>query len=62
MTKTTETQRLAKEDTVTIRYAADITVDISDLATADEADEIRARIEDALAEWKPTVSVDVREY
>lgn len=44
------------------RYAIDITVDISDLATADEAEEIRARIEDALAEWKPTVSVDVREY
>jgi len=43
-------------------YAADIHIDISDLATADEADEIRDRIESALAEWKPTVSVDVREY
>lgn len=47
---------------MTTRYAAEITVDISDLATADEADEIRARIEGAIAEWKPAVSVDVREY
>jgi divalent metal cation (Fe/Co/Zn/Cd) transporter len=44
------------------RYAIEISVDISDLATADEADEIRDRIESALAEWKPTVTVDVREY
>jgi len=43
-------------------YAADITVDISDLATEDEADEIREAIESAIAQWKPTVSVTVREY
>lgn len=43
-------------------YAASISVDISDLATQDEADEIRHLIESALAEWKPTVTVDVREY
>lgn len=44
------------------RYAADISIDISDLATEDEADEIRDRIESALAEWKPTVTVVTREY
>lgn len=43
-------------------YAADITIDISDLTTADEADDIRDRIESALAEWKPTVTVTTREY
>lgn len=47
---------------MTSRYATEITVDISDLATADEADEIRARIEDAIAEWMPTVTVATREY
>jgi len=44
------------------RIAADINIDICDLATEDEADEIRARIEDALAEWKPTITVTTREY
>jgi hypothetical protein len=44
------------------RYAADISIDISDLATEDEADDIRDRIEAALAEWKPTVTVTTREY
>lgn len=43
-------------------FAASITVDVSDLATADEVDEIREAIESAIAQWKPTVSVDVREY
>ena len=43
-------------------YAADITVDISDLATEDEADEIREAIESAIVQWKPTVNVTVREY
>jgi hypothetical protein len=47
---------------MTTRYATEITVDISDLATEDEADEIRARIEDAIAAWKPTITADVREY
>ncbi|WP_179382067.1 hypothetical protein [Streptomyces sp. SA15] len=44
------------------RIAIEITVDISDLATEDEADEIRARIEEATAEWKPTVTATTREY
>lgn len=43
-------------------YATDITIDISDLTTADEAEEIRAAIEDAVAGWKPTITVTVREY
>lgn len=45
-----------------IRYATEITVDVSDLNTESECDEVRAVIEDALAAWKPTVSVTVREY
>ena len=47
---------------MTTRYAVQITVDISDLATEDEANEIRARIEDAAAEWKPTITADLRDY
>lgn len=44
------------------RYATEITVDISDLNTESEADEVRAVIEDALAAWKPTVTATTREY
>lgn len=43
-------------------FAASFTVDVCDLATAEEADEVREAIESAIAGWKPTVSVDVREY
>lgn len=43
-------------------FAASITVDVCDLATAEEAEEVRAAIESAIDGWKPTVSVDVREY
>jgi len=44
------------------RYAIEITVDISDLATEDEVDEIHARIADATAEWKPTITATTRQY
>lgn len=43
-------------------YAVEITVDISDLTTQHEADDIRTAIEDAVAAWKPTVTATVREY
>ncbi|MEH0417865.1 hypothetical protein [Streptomyces sp. B21-083] len=43
-------------------YAVDISAFISDLATEAEVDEIRNLIEAAIGGWKPTVSVDVREY
>lgn len=43
-------------------YATEITVDVCDLATEDEADEVRAAIEDALAAWKPTVTATIREH
>jgi predicted Zn-dependent protease len=43
------------------RFAAEIRIDVSDLAEG-EADEIQAAIESAIAGWKPTVTVDVREY
>lgn len=41
--------------------AADIHIDLSDL-TEDDLAEIQARIEDAVAPWKATVTVDRREY
>lgn len=44
------------------RYAADIRIDISDLATEDEAYEIHALIEAAIGGWKPTITVDTRAY
>lgn len=44
------------------RYATEITVDVSDLNTEAECDEVRAVIEDAIAQWKPTVTATVREY
>jgi len=44
------------------RYATEITVDVSDLNTEAEADEVRAVIEDALAAWKPTITATVHEY
>jgi hypothetical protein len=47
---------------MTDRHAVEITVDICDLATESEADEIREAIESAIAQWKPTVNVTVREY
>ncbi|NUO42377.1 MAG: hypothetical protein HOV82_10095 [Streptomyces sp.] len=43
-------------------YAIEITVDISDLATEDEAHEIHALIEAAIGGWKPTISLDIREH
>lgn len=43
-------------------YATEITVDISDLATEDEIEDITDRIRSVLAEWKPTVTATVREY
>jgi len=44
------------------RIAIEITIDISDLTTTDEADEIRNLIEDAVSGWKPTITVTSREY
>ncbi len=44
------------------RHAVEFTVDISDLAYEDEANEIADRIEEALAPWRPTVTYTVREY
>lgn len=44
------------------RYATEITVDISDLATEDEADEIRDLIEAAIGHYKPTITATTREY
>lgn len=45
-----------------VRYATEITVDVSDLNTEAECDEVRAVIESAVAAWKPTVTASVREY
>ena len=45
-----------------IRHAIEITIDVSDLNTEWECDEVRAVVEDALAAWKPTVTVTTREY
>jgi hypothetical protein len=45
-----------------IRHAIEITVDVSDLNTASECDEVLAVIEDALAGWKPTITTTTREY
>lgn len=44
------------------RYAAEIRIDVSDLANADEIDAIRERIEEAIHAWKPWITVDTREY
>lgn len=44
------------------RYAAEITVDISDLTTESEADEIRDLIEAAIGHYKPTITATTREY
>lgn len=44
------------------RYAADITVDIYDLDTEAEAEEIRDLIEAAIAAWDPTITVTTRQY
>lgn len=41
--------------------AADIHIDLSDL-TEDDLDEIQARVEEAVASWKATITVDRREY
>ena len=43
-------------------YAADINIDISDLASEDEAYEIYALIEAAIGGWKPTMTLDIRPY
>ena len=44
------------------RYAVDITVDICDLATEDEANEVRDLIEAAIGHYKPTITATVRDY
>lgn len=44
------------------RYAADITVDISDLTTEDEATKICDLIEAAIGHYRPTITVTSREY
>lgn len=44
-----------------IRIAAEITVDASDL-TPNDLDELQARIEEAAAPWKAAVTVSSREY
>lgn len=44
------------------RYATEITVDISDLTTQDEADEIRDLIEAAIGHYKPTITATTREH
>lgn len=44
------------------RYAAELTVDIANLTSPEEVDEIQHLIESALATYKPTVTVTVREY
>lgn len=43
------------------RFAAEIRIDVSDLAEG-EADEIRDLIEAAIGHYKPTITVDTREY
>lgn len=43
------------------RLAADITIDVCDL-TQDDLDELRARIEEAAAPWKPIITVTPRNY
>lgn len=45
-----------------LRYAVDVSVDISDLATPEEAEEVRYLIEAAVAGYKPVVTATVREY
>jgi hypothetical protein len=44
------------------RYAVEITADICNLTTEDEIDEIKTRIEDAIAAWNPTITATTREY
>ena len=44
------------------RYAVEITIDISDLTTEDETDEIRDLIEAAIGHYKPTITTATREY
>lgn len=44
------------------RYAADITVDICDLSSEDEATEICDLIEAAIGHYRPTITVTSREY
>lgn len=41
--------------------AVQITIDLSDL-TEDDLDEIQARVDEAVAPWKGTVTVDRREH
>ena len=43
------------------RFAVEITVDICDLVE-DEHEIILEAVRDAVAEWKPVISSDVREY
>ena len=43
-------------------YAANIELDICDLATEDEAHEIYALIEAAIGAWKPTMTIHIRQY
>jgi hypothetical protein len=43
-------------------YAAEFTVDVTGIAFEGDLDEITDIIESALAAWKPSVTVTVREY
>lgn len=45
-----------------LHYATELTVDISGLTSPEQADEIQHLIESALGDYKPTVTVNVREY
>lgn len=45
-----------------MKYAANIDLDICDLATEDEAHEIYALIEATIGGWKPTMTMDIRQY
>ena len=44
------------------RHAIEITIDVCDLNTESECDEVRDVIENALAGWKPTIVATTREY
>lgn len=44
------------------RLAAEVVVDVSDLEGDGDLDELKARLEEALAAWHPTISVQRRRY
>lgn len=47
---------------MTARLAADIHIDLCDITTQDEVDEIRDLIEAAIGHYRPTITVSTREY